>query len=126
MSESAVPSAASGPASDRSSCLFCRIADGDLPADVVLDSGRVIAFRDLSPQAPTHVLVIPKTHWPTVGDIDDAGVLAELVSTAKQVAESEGLAGYRLVFNSGEAAQQTVHHVHGHVLGGRPLTWPPG
>ncbi|MGN6599102.1 MAG: histidine triad nucleotide-binding protein [Actinomycetes bacterium] len=126
MSESAVPSAASGPASDRSSCLFCRIADGDLPADVVLDSGRVIAFRDLSPQAPTHVLVIPKTHWPTVGDIDDAGVLAELVATAKQVAESEGLAGYRLVFNSGEAAQQTVHHVHGHVLGGRPLTWPPG
>ncbi|MGN6088843.1 MAG: histidine triad nucleotide-binding protein [Actinomycetales bacterium] len=126
MSESAVPSAASGPASDRSSCLFCRIADGDLPADVVLDSGRVIAFHDLSPQAPTHVLVIPKTHWPTVGDIDDAGVLAELVATAKQVAESEGLAGYRLVFNSGEAAQQTVHHVHGHVLGGRPLTWPPG
>lgn len=126
MSESAASSAASGPASDRSSCLFCRIADGDLPADVVLDSGRVIAFRDLSPQAPTHVLVIPKTHWPTVGDIDDAGVLAELVSTAKQVAESEGLAGYRLVFNSGEAAQQTVHHVHGHVLGGRPLTWPPG
>lgn len=111
---------------DRSTCLFCRVADRDIPADVVLEGEYVLAFRDIDPKAPTHVLVITREHWATVADIDDTDVLAELIATTRRVAELEGLPGYRLVFNSGEAAQQSVHHVHGHVIGGRSLTWPPG
>lgn len=109
-------------------CLFCGVAAGSIPATVVLETAGTVAFRDISPQAPTHVLVIPRRHLATVGDLAaaDPALLAELVGTAAEVARAEGLPGYRLVFNSGVAAQQTVHHVHGHVIGGRALTWPPG
>ena len=109
-------------------CLFCRIVAGEIPATVVRESPSTIAFRDLSPQAPTHVLVIPREHHPDVGSLAEADpdALATLVSEAKAIAEAEGLEAFRLVFNTGAEAGQSVFHVHGHVLGGRPLSWPPG
>lgn len=111
-------------------CLFCRIAAGEIPADIVWESDGVIAFRDISPQAPVHVLVIPRHHLADVTDLAgaDAAVAAELVAAAAAVALAEGLStsGYRVVLNTGPDAGQTVHHVHAHVLGGRALTWPPG
>ncbi len=116
-------------------CLFCRMVAGEIPADVVHETDRTFAFRDIHPQAPTHVLVIPKDHHATVGLLvgADPQLLAEVVAAAHAVAVAEGLAtegapepGYRLVFNTGPQAGQTVHHVHVHVLGGRDLTWPPG
>jgi len=111
-------------------CLFCGIATGVIPATTVLDGKRVTAFRDTSPQAPTHVLVIPRDHYPAVATLAGAGdgLLDELVSQAHQVAVAEGIdaSGYRIVFNTGREGGQTVGHVHAHVLGGRPMTWPPG
>lgn len=110
-------------------CLFCAIAAGDIPADRVLESDRTLAFRDISPQAPTHVLVIPKDHYPNLAALTAAGegLLAEVAAQAHHVAEAEGIGGgYRVVFNTGASAGQTVDHVHAHVLGGRPMSWPPG
>jgi histidine triad (HIT) family protein len=110
-------------------CLFCKIVSGDIPADVVHETDTTVAFRDLDPQAPTHVLVIPRTHQPNAAALAAAepGVLADLVEAAAAVAEQDGLAdGYRLVLNTGPAAHQTVFHVHLHVLGGRSMGWPPG
>lgn len=110
------------------SCLFCRVVAGSVPATLVGESAGVVAFRDVNPQAPTHVLVVPRVHHPTVADLAaaDPQVLAELVALAARAAAEEGLEGHRLVFNSGAAAGQSVLHVHGHVLGGRPMAWPPG
>jgi len=109
--------------------LFCRIVSGEIAADVVAQDDRALAFRDINPQAPVHVLVIPKEHVPTLTELADSHpdhALAVL-RLARQVAESEAVgAGYRLVCNNGAAAQQTVFHAHAHVLGGRPFTWPPG
>ncbi len=110
-------------------CLFCRIVSGAVPASRVLESPRTVSFRDINPQAPTHVLVIPKEHYPDLAALAaDSGLLAELTGQAAKVAESEGIAGrgYRVVFNTGVDAGQTVPHVHAHVLGGRALSWPPG
>lgn len=112
-----------------SDCLFCSIVSGDIPADVVLRTESVVAFRDIDPKAPTHVLVIPVQHVSTAAELGAAApeIMGELAAAAGAVAELEGLAdGYRLVFNTGTDAGQTVFHVHGHVLGGRSLTWPPG
>jgi histidine triad (HIT) family protein len=111
-------------------CLFCGIAAGDIPATIVLDGKRIIAFRDINPQAPTHILVIPRDHYPDVAALADAGggLLDELVSQAHQVAVAEGIdgGGYRIVFNTGREGGQTVAHAHAHLLGGRSMTWPPG
>ena len=110
-------------------CLFCRIVAGEIPDDRVRESDRTISFRDINPQAPTHVLVIPKEHLANAAEVAAAGdgLLDEIVSEAASVAESEGVgAGYRLVFNTGAGAGQTVFHAHCHVLGGRALSWPPG
>jgi len=111
-------------------CLFCKIIAGDIPAERVAESSRTLAFRDINPQAPTHVLVIPKDHYPDLASLasSDAGLLAEVALQAQQVAEAEGIAagGYRVVFNTGAEAGQTVFHVHAHVLGGRRMAWPPG
>jgi histidine triad (HIT) family protein len=110
-------------------CLFCRIVDGRIPADVVHETGTTVAFRDLQPQAPTHVLVIPRSHQPDAAAlaVAEPGVLADLVAAAAAVAGQDGLGdGYRLVLNTGPAAGQSVFHVHLHVLGGRPMAWPPG
>ncbi|MEU4802742.1 histidine triad nucleotide-binding protein [Actinosynnema sp. NPDC023587] len=108
-------------------CLFCRIVAGSVPARVVHETDTVLAFHDINPQAPTHVLVIPKDHHRAVGDLDPVTAGAVL-QAAHHVAKAEGLAedGYRLVFNTGRDGGQTVFHVHCHVLGGRSMTWPPG
>ncbi|WP_299051635.1 HIT domain-containing protein [uncultured Nocardioides sp.] len=109
-------------------CLFCRIVDGAIPAEVVHSTEHSVAFRDVNPQAPTHVLVVPRAHHRDAAALAaaDPAAVADLVDAAAHVAASEGLEGYRLVFNTGEAAGQTVFHTHLHVLGGRPLSWPPG
>jgi histidine triad (HIT) family protein len=111
-------------------CLFCRIVAGEIPADVVRESADAFAFRDINPQAPTHVLVIPRRHYANAAEVarEDAGLLAEVFRLAADVAEAEGVdePGYRLVTNTGDAAGQSVHHLHVHVLGGRSLSWPPG
>ena len=111
-------------------CLFCKIVAGEIPADLVAESGRTIAFRDINPQAPTHVLVIPREHYPELATMGaaDGELLAEVVAQAHRVAEAEGIAssGYRVVFNTGIEAGQTVFHAHAHVLGGRRMAWPPG
>jgi histidine triad (HIT) family protein len=111
-------------------CLFCAIVAGEIPATTVLETDRVLAFRDINPQAPTHVLVIPKTHYPDVAALAaaDAALLGEVIGAVQQVAAAAAVAetGYRVVFNTGAEAGQTVPHVHAHLLGGRSLTWPPG
>lgn len=110
--------------------MFCGIVAGDVPATRVLEGERTIAFRDINPQAPVHVLVIPRQHYDTVADLADAGdgLLDEVVTQAHRVAAAEGVdaRGYRVVFNTGLEAGQAVRHVHAHVLGGRPMNWPPG
>ena len=109
-------------------CIFCKIAAGSLPADVVFRTDRLIAFRDIQPQAPTHILVIPTTHVASLDEAADAGMLGDLLALARNVARQEGIAhsGYRTVINTNRDAQQAVDHLHVHVLGGRPFTWPPG
>lgn len=110
-------------------CLFCRIVGGDIPADVVLRTDDFVAFRDINPQAPVHVLVIPTAHHRDAAEfaVADPELAGRLLAVATQVAAAEGLGtGYRIVLNTGPDAGQTVFHVHAHVLGGRDLLWPPG
>ncbi|WP_444962964.1 histidine triad nucleotide-binding protein [Nocardiopsis sp. M1B1] len=111
-------------------CLFCKIVKGEVPAEIVRESERAVAFRDINPQAPTHVLVIPREHYRDAAEAAaaDTGLLDEIVRVAHEVAADEDVAeqGYRLVFNTGSGAGQTVFHLHGHLLGGRGLNWPPG
>ena len=110
-------------------CLFCRIAAGEIPATIVRQTDRVLAFRDIAPQAPTHVVVIPKEHYVDIVALagSDPDLAGELMAEATNVAGDEGLGnGFRIVLNTGSDGGQTVSHVHAHVLGGRSLTWPPG
>lgn len=109
-------------------CLFCKIVAGEIPAEIVHEGERTIAFRDINPQAPLHVLVIPRDHEPNAAAtaVADAAAFAEIPATARAVAAAEGYDDYRLVFNTGAGAQQTVFHTHCHVIAGRPLNWPPG
>ncbi len=113
-----------------SDCLFCKILDGEIPCDRVYENDHVIAFRDVNPQAPTHILVIPRKHIPTVNDltVDDKNIVAEMMLAAQAIAKQEGIEddGYRLVMNCNEGAGQTVFHIHLHILGGRIMGWPPG
>ena len=112
------------------SCLFCRIVAGEIPATVVRQDEATVAFRDINPQAPTHVVVVPRAHHADAGALAaaDPALSGAVLHAAASVAESEGIDkdGYRLVFNTGAGAGQTVFHVHCHVLGGRTMTWPPG
>lgn len=111
-------------------CLFCKIVAGDIPADIVFESDTALAFRDINPKAPTHVLIIPRRHVSTINDIgvNDESLVGSLFSAARKIAADEGLAedGYRVVMNCNEAAGQSVFHIHLHLLGGRALGWPPG
>ena len=111
-------------------CLFCKILAGEIPADIVYESESAIAFRDINPQAPTHVVIIPRKHVATINDIteEDQVLVGTLYSAARAIAAAEGIAegGYRTVMNCNEAAGQTVFHLHLHLLGGRTLGWPPG
>lgn len=111
-------------------CLFCKILAGEIPADIVHESETAVAFRDINPQAPTHVLIIPRKHIATINDIteSDHGIIGSLYEVAAKIAAKEGHAddGYRVVMNCNERAGQSVFHVHLHLLGGRDLGWPPG
>ena len=110
-------------------CLFCRIVAGEVPSDRVHEDEDVIAFRDIAPRAPTHVLVIPRRHIPDAHALteSDGDLLAKLFTAVRQVADAEGLQnGYRVVTNVGPESGQTVFHLHLHLLGGRPMAWPPG
>lgn len=113
---------------DGSDCLFCGIVSGEVPGDLVLTTDDVVAFRDLNPVAPTHVLVVPRRHAQNAAGTaeSDPALMGALVSAAAEVALREGLSDYRLVLNTGEGAGQSVFHTHLHVLGGRSLSWPPG
>jgi len=111
-------------------CLFCRIASGDQPASVVFENDDVVAFKDINPQAPTHLLIIPRDHIESINDLsaDDTELAGRLLSACKQIAESMGFAanGYRIVINCGSDGGQVVLHLHAHLLAGRGLSWPPG
>ena len=111
-------------------CLFCKIAKREIPAALIHEDDQLVAFRDINPQAPTHVLIIPRRHIATLNDLEaaDEGLAGAMVRRAASIARDEGLSGtgYRTVFNCNADGGQTVFHVHLHLLGGRPLTWPPG
>jgi histidine triad (HIT) family protein len=111
-------------------CLFCRIVKHEVPASIVHEDDRVLAFNDINPQAPTHVLVVPRKHIATLNDLgpQDDGIVGELVRRAAAIAAERGIAasGYRVVFNTNREAGQTVFHIHLHLIGGRSLGWPPG
>lgn len=108
-------------------CLFCGIVEGSVPATEVFQDDGALAFVDLNPQAPTHVLVIPKRHFTDIVDLaGDPGAAAQLLAGVRGVAEALGLTDFRTVFNTGAGVGQSVFHVHAHVLAGRPMTWPPG
>jgi histidine triad (HIT) family protein len=111
-----------------SDCLFCRIARGEIPVTRVAENDRCVAFRDINPQAPTHVLVIPREHMASLDEASDPVILGEVLLMAQAVARHEGLveSGYRTVLNTNAGAGQSVFHLHAHVLGGRPMKWPPG
>ncbi len=111
-------------------CLFCKVVAGQVPAAVVFQNDRVVAFKDITPRAPTHVLIVPRQHIATLNELspEDDALVGEMVRAAAAIAKEQGLAerGYRTVFNCNADAGQTVFHIHLHLLGGRPMTWPPG
>jgi len=109
-------------------CLFCKIAKQEIPVKFVYESPEIVAFRDINPQAPTHILIIPRQHVPSLSHATDAAMVGRLSLAAAEIAKSEGIAesGYRVVMNTNKDAGQTVFHVHLHLLGGRHMAWPPG
>jgi histidine triad (HIT) family protein len=111
-------------------CLFCKIAQGEIPAKIVYEDDQVLAFEDINPQAPFHVLIIPRRHIATLNDVQagDVALVGGLIARASQIAKDKGHAqdGYRTVFNTNRGAGQTVFHIHLHLLAGRNMTWPPG
>ena len=111
-------------------CLFCKIIAGEIPASTIYEDEQLIVFKDINPQAPMHVLIVPRRHVATLNDLSgtDDALVGEMVRRAASIASEQGYAqrGYRTVFNCNADAGQTVFHIHLHVLGGRPLTWPPG
>lgn len=111
------------------SCVFCKIIAGEAPAKIIYETDTILAFRDIRPAAPTHILIVPKKHISGLSDLEpeDAALMGEIVYTAKLIAEQEETAdGYRLVANNGRRAGQSVFHVHFHLFGGRKMSWPPG
>ena len=111
-------------------CLFCKIIERKIPSSVVYEDDRILAFNDIDPQAPTHVLIMPKRHIPTLNDlgVEDEQIIGELVRRAATIAKERGFSetGYRTLFNTNRGAGQSVFHIHVHLLGGRPFAWPPG
>lgn len=107
--------------------LFTKIINREIPADIVYEDEHVVAFRDIEPKAPTHIVIVPRAEIPGLAELPDMGDHMHILNAAKKIAENEGLtSGYRLVINQGEDAGQSVPHLHAHLLGGRKLSWPPG
>lgn len=113
---------------DSRSCIFCRIANGEIPAKMVANNKEIAAFRDLNPQAPVHILIVPKKHIRSLDDATDSDLLGRMMTLAAAIARQEKIAktGYRTVINTGNDGGQSVDHLHIHLLGGRAMTWPPG
>ena len=115
---------------DMSDCLFCKIVSGEIPCDKIYENDKLIAFRDIDPKAPTHILIIPKKHIRSINELDiiDQNLAGEILLTAKEIAKIENIksSGYRTIFNTNSDGGQTVYHIHMHVMGGRQLHWPPG
>ncbi|HKF45620.1 MAG TPA: histidine triad nucleotide-binding protein [Thermoanaerobaculia bacterium] len=110
-----------------SDCVFCKIAAGEIPSKKVFEDGRMLAFEDINPQAPTHILLIPKKHYVDLHDAsEDPALLGEILTRSAAIARERGIRDYRLVSNSGAKAGQAVFHLHFHILGGRQMGWPPG
>ncbi len=113
-----------------SDCLFCKIIKGEIPAEIVAENDHALAFRDINPQASTHVLIIPKVHIPSTHDLNNENIdaLSQMALLANEISDSEGIkdSGYRWVINTGNDGGQTVFHIHLHLLGGRQMNWPPG
>jgi histidine triad (HIT) family protein len=109
-------------------CLFCRIIRGEIPSKMVAETTECVAFRDIDPQAPTHVVIVPRVHVPSLAAVTDPLLVGQMTRLATDIAKSEGIgeSGYRVVVNSGKNGGQTVFHLHMHLLGGRRMTWPPG
>lgn len=107
-------------------CIFCKIANKKIPSNFVYEDEYTVAFNDLSPQAPTHILVIPKKHFSSLNEVDDENIMSALFKAVQNVTKKLGIKEYRTVINTGESAGQTVFHIHIHILAGRPLKWPPG
>ena len=107
-------------------CIFCKIANKEIPSNFLYEDEYTVAFNDLNPQAPTHILVIPKKHFASLNELDDEKVMSALFKAVQNVTKKLGIKEYRTVINTGESAGQTVFHIHIHILAGRPLEWPPG
>jgi histidine triad (HIT) family protein len=111
-------------------CIFCQMANGEIKTDFIYEDDNVVAFTDIDPKAPTHILIIPKKHIPTLNDLtdDDTPLIGNMVQVAKKIAKEHGIAedGYRVLFNCNRGGGQAVFHIHLHLLGGRAMTWPPG
>lgn len=109
-------------------CLFCKMAAGEIKPDIVFENEQILAFRDINPRAPVHILIIPKEHLATLNDLDDVTLAGQLLHTVPLIAEQHGIAenGYRTVINCNQEGGQEVYHLHIHVLGGRNMNWPPG
>ncbi|RLG99163.1 histidine triad nucleotide-binding protein [Candidatus Bathyarchaeota archaeon] len=109
-------------------CIFCKIASGEIPAQIVYKDDEFVAFRDINPQAPVHILIIPKKHIPKLYDTDDEKLLGKMLVLANEIAKKEGISedGYRIVINTNRNAGQSIDHLHLHLLGGRVMNWPPG
>ena len=110
------------------SCIFCKIARGEIPAKMLVNNKEIVAFRDLNPQAPVHLLIVPKKHVASLDDANDSDLLGRMIAMAAAIARQEKIAksGYRTVINTGKDGGQSVDHLHIHLLGGRPFAWPPG
>ena len=111
---------------DMSECIFCQILAGRKPAAIVYEDDRCVAFEDVNPKSPVHVLVVPRKHIPTLSDAADEALLGHLLAVSSRVAKDKGTGSFRLVINTNAAAGQTIYHLHVHVMGGRAMRWPPG
>ena len=108
------------------SCIFCKIANGEIPTDFVYQTSKVVVFKDINPQAPVHLLVVPKTHIETLNDLNDGNLSAELIDAIKEATKKLGIKEYRTVINTGKSAGQEVFHLHIHIMAGREFSWPAG
>lgn len=109
-----------------SDCIFCKIANGEIPSNLVYENDSVVAFNDINPAAPVHILVIPKKHVESLNELEDKNLMAELLFGVKEVVKKLNITDYRTVINTGKGAGQEVFHIHLHIISGRPLKWPPG